>query len=451
MDDFIKTMNNIINGYKKNCSIYHLDLYLGAYLFNTLIAVISVFLNNDDTVFIHQALAICIPIVCFIIWKLNRDEEVRTKNNNTTEIQNRYYYVLQLLYEVLQDHYTDLELQKIAIMTELEVKSIPNSKDRFIFKVRASKSRTLSEDEIQRLLNGYLSERFPIGYWNKFYQCIIDDTRYDPEQHILYLAIWVGEINEKFTPSNKKLAVKPANHSDHRIPIALKSKFHEMGQMIWIKWDFIKIPHMLIFGSTGSGKTYLVKQILARAAHNIQDLELYVCDYKGDADFNFLDNCKRFYRYLECVNGLNEFYERFKNRQSGSDTTRHPLILLFDEWAAFCLSLEKKESENNKLKLGEILMLGRSLNIHIITALQRGDSSHFPVGARTNYGAKIGMGALSAESIDMLFHDYKDEIESQEIGNGYFLQDGMPLERITVPKVNDMSRLEEIIKIAVNS
>ena len=59
------------------------------------------------------------------------------------------------------------------------------------------------------------------------------------------------------------------------------------------------------------------------------------------------------------------FYNCFLNRQSGKDNNRNFLLLVWDEWASYILSLDKKVAEEEKKKLAILLMLGRSFNVHV--------------------------------------------------------------------------------------
>lgn len=225
----------------------------------------------------------------------------------------------------------------------------------------------------------------------------------------------------------------------------------EIGYPIYIIWDFDKIPHMIIIGGTGSGKSYFLKLLLGRLSKYEKESQVFICDFKGDTDLIFLESTKNFYRYLDCKKGLEEFYKLFQARQSGSDLQRHPVFLAFDEWASYINSFpSKKEMDEAKQILSNLLMLGRSFNVHIIISQQRADAQYFNT-ARDNFGIVIGLGNLSEESKKMFFNDYKDEIESdRRIGTGYVLENGMNLQKIVVPKISDMKKLEDAIKEVVN-
>jgi len=57
----------------------------------------------------------------------------------------------------------------------------------------------------------------------------------------------------------------------------------------------LKKPHLAIFGSSGSGKTYASQLFLAKAVLN--SAKLVVADFKGDLEFSFLENQEHFYRF----------------------------------------------------------------------------------------------------------------------------------------------------------
>lgn len=227
------------------------------------------------------------------------------------------------------------------------------------------------------------------------------------------------------------------------IIIGLDKQALEFGASLPIGWDVVRHPHMVIFGATGSGKTYLLKLVLGRIALHIPDAHLTACDFKGDDDFSFLDGCAAFYRFTAVRDGLDTFHDLLERRQAGEDKTKHH-FLVFDEYASFLNSLDKKQAEAAKQHLASILMLGRSFNLHVILSQQRLDAAYFG-NARDNFSAVIGMGKLSKESADMMFSDYKDIIDrNKPRGEGSCLL-GSDFYDIVVPRIRDMSRLESTI------
>lgn len=236
--------------------------------------------------------------------------------------------------------------------------------------------------------------------------------------------------------------------SEHEISLVYDASFQQAGIRKYISWQYTRFPHMVIFGATGSGKTYLLKIILGRIGLHIPDSELIVCDFKSDDDFSFLCGLENFYRFTDCMNGLDRAVQILKLRQSGTETDRHFFCLVFDEWASFLGSLDKKSAENAKQKLSMLLMLGRSFNIHVIVSQQRLDAVYFN-SARDNFSVVIGMGTLSKESVEMMFSEYKDIIiRSKTQGQGSMVL-GNHFYDIIVPDVHKHRALQDAIYQAV--
>ena len=203
-----------------------------------------------------------------------------------------------------------------------------------------------------------------------------------------------------------------------------------------LEWKYKKYPHALLIGGTGSGKTTALKQITAAFINTEKDSEIFLCTFKHkDDDFPFLTDSPHFASYAHCGELFEAFYSRFLARLNGDDSDRNLLLLVFDEWAGFLLSLEKKDQEEKQKKLGQILMMGRSMNIQVIVAMQRPDAQFFKNGARDNFNLIIALGNLSDDGIKMVFSSgHADKVEPcVNIGEGYSLVGGSSLYHILIP------------------
>ncbi|WP_155970196.1 cell division protein FtsK [Streptococcus ruminantium] len=215
-------------------------------------------------------------------------------------------------------------------------------------------------------------------------------------------------------------------------------------------WDIPveRVPHALLVGSSGSGKTYATKVFLARFAHTYPKATFLIGDYKADSDFSFLHGCKGFKRFEEVSELLALALSILEKRQKGSDKSREFVVVCFDEFNAWQNSLEKKQREQAIKDYTRLIQLGRSFKIFVTVSQQ--DAHKASLGlSRDSIGTVIALGKLSKETVTMLFSDEKESIlRNNSSGVGYMKVDGQDSHHIIVPSYN-MQPLEDLILRAV--
>ena len=215
-------------------------------------------------------------------------------------------------------------------------------------------------------------------------------------------------------------------------------------------WDIPveRVPHALLVGSSGSGKTYATKVFLARFACTYPEATFLIGDYKADTDFAFLNGCKGFKRFDEVSELLTLGLKILENRQKGIDRSREIVVVCFDEFNAWQNSLDKKEREQAIKDYTRLIQLGRSFSIFVIISQQ--DAHKASLGlSRDSIGTVIALGKLSKETVSMLFSDEKDDIvRNNPRGVGYMKIDGQDSRHILVPSHN-IPPLEKLIREAV--
>ena len=233
-----------------------------------------------------------------------------------------------------------------------------------------------------------------------------------------------------------------------KLTVGVDLSILSQGVKVPVTVDFSSVPHMLIVAPSGSGKTYLLTYILGQIAK--KSVKLILADFKG-IDFIEFNDCRNYYKHNSVGEAVDCVFDELQNRMANASVNSEyePIYLCIDEWSGFLSSLAvKKEQDNYKQKLANILMLGRGANIFIIMSLQRADSTY--ITGRDNFGNVVGLGTLSKESIAMVFNDNKKMIEPKSRGKGYLQTDGKPLREIVVPMLRNINDTKAVIKTALS-
>lgn len=169
------------------------------------------------------------------------------------------------------------------------------------------------------------------------------------------------------------------------------------------------IPHILLGGSTGSGKSVLLKLLLMQALH--KGAEVYIADFKGGVDFPKVwhEKCRMCFTEEDLRDTLDRLVEDLEHRKSAfkalgcpnidayNETEEQPLprlIFACDE-VAEVLDKTGVDSERKKLlaqienKLSTIARQGRAFGIHLILATQRPDATIIPGQIRNNMDFRV--------------------------------------------------------------
>mgnify|MGYP000003146300 CR=1 FL=1 len=220
------------------------------------------------------------------------------------------------------------------------------------------------------------------------------------------------------------------------VNLELLSKYN-ITQKITI--DLVSHPHILLTGASGSGKSYALKMLIYSSLK--EKVEITFCNFKNSCDFKIIKGYDKYFTYLDCANGLNQFYEQFKTMQASDfeySKTMH--ILIFDEYPAFIMSeslRDKKQADIYKQMISELLMLGRSYGFGIWLVMQRPDSTFLANGARDNFQTTISLGNLSKEAKSMLYSGEDLPNNTYTVGEGICYIDGKGLLEIKYPHLNN--------------
>lgn len=206
----------------------------------------------------------------------------------------------------------------------------------------------------------------------------------------------------------------------------------EMNLMKNVKWSFDSLPHMLIAGGTGGGKTYFLLTIIESLLKT--NANLFILDPKNAdlADLGtVMDNV--YYKQEDISTCIHDFYSKMMARSTAMklmDTYKtgenyaylglEPNFLIFDEYVAYMEMLTTKESMEVINKLKQIVMLGRQAGFFLILACQRPDAKYLQDGIRDQFNFRVALGRMSELGYSMMFGDVdKDFFLKQIKGRGY--------------------------------
>ena len=199
---------------------------------------------------------------------------------------------------------------------------------------------------------------------------------------------------------------------------------------VW--WEYDKLPHMLIAGGTGGGKTYFILTIIEALLRcnavmyvldpknaDLADLSVVMPEvyYKKEDITSCID---RFYDGMMARSEAMKLMDNYKTGENYAYLGLSPHFLIFDEYVAFMEMLTTKENAAVLNKLKQIVMLGRQAGYFLILACQRPDAKYLGDGIRDQFNFRVALGRMSELGYSMMFGEVdKDFFLKQIKGRGY--------------------------------
>lgn len=203
--------------------------------------------------------------------------------------------------------------------------------------------------------------------------------------------------------------------SSHQIPIGVDT----MNNVIYD--DIAKMPHMLIGGQTGSGKSVFLRNII----QSLTNCHIDIIDMKGldfeDLSKNIVSEIGRSLELIQCLSELMD--GRYKDKKT--DAKRR--VLIIDEYADLVMQTGKevryridgykkngepimkqytydtrKELETN---LARILQKGRAANINVIIATQRPSADIVAPIIKANCPVKACLRVATAKNSEIILDE----------------------------------------------
>ncbi|WP_239733968.1 FtsK/SpoIIIE domain-containing protein [Mammaliicoccus sp. M-M49] len=235
-----------------------------------------------------------------------------------------------------------------------------------------------------------------------------------------------------------------------------------------VEWEYSKLPHALIAGNTGGGKTFFINYLVMEFLKD--QAEVFVCDAKMSdlyalkrvmpdkhvastegqiAQVMRLANEKMEERYAKYIEG-----EEFKYGYDYLDHNLSPIVVFFDEIGAFKAIADKKVAEEVNKYMRNIILKGRQMGVFMILSTQQPNADNIPTEIRDMMGLRVSLGNMSKQGYTMIFGDNYDLKTVDGKGHGYYFIDGLGWERpreyfapfIDKYNVDLLSEIENLVK-----
>ena len=208
--------------------------------------------------------------------------------------------------------------------------------------------------------------------------------------------------------------------------------------------NLANIPHILLGGSTGSGKSVLLKLLLMQAIR--KGAEVCIADFKGGVDYpkEWRQKCRMCFTEADLLYTLDQLaavleYRKERladtgckdldayNEATGENLPR--LVFACDEVAEM-LDRTGRSKEDKELlaqiecRLATLARLGRAFGIHLILATQRPDANVIPGQIKNNLDFRVCGRADDTLSSIILGNNSADDQIPKDARGRFILQDG---------------------------
>ncbi|MDY0406505.1 helicase HerA-like domain-containing protein [Virgibacillus sp. 179-BFC.A HS] len=206
-------------------------------------------------------------------------------------------------------------------------------------------------------------------------------------------------------------------------------------------WKFTNVPHGLIAGATGSGKTFMIYYLILQFA--IRGADIFILDPKRsdlsslkssipNASNRIASTPATMAKILREANDeMNKRYDTMFNKtdvELGKNYIHYnlkPIVIVFDEVAA-AMEEDKKIAKEIDSYLKQLILKGRQAGIFMILSTQKPNAEAVSTVIRDQIGLRIALGQLSKSGYRMTLGDEWDELPSAETetGKGFVFLDG---------------------------
>lgn len=173
--------------------------------------------------------------------------------------------------------------------------------------------------------------------------------------------------------------------------------------------SLLDIPHFLIGGETGTGKSTFIRMVIEVLLMNNEDIEIYFFDFKGgieaqsifeDARFHIVTDYAEAFRVITEINttldergrnlaGVARNIDVYNKKQKSKEKRLKRILVVIDEVSEISPRFKmpyKNEMTSISNGINRIARLGRALGIHLMVGTQKPDAKNLDPTIKANLG-----------------------------------------------------------------
>lgn len=287
----------------------------------------------------------------------------------------------------------------------------------------------------------YFKSNISLGQWKKSMSalqtaldCTILSVKQGKSQKIVHVVSIPADIElGEMLPWDDKL-------------MSEKSSVVILGESISgiVKFDFNNTPHWILAGSTGSGKSVLMRSIVYQSL--VKGHKVYLMDFKRGVEFGkaYDDFCEVIMDKKRAVAVLEELVKENRRRldelrrcgvknldeynAANKNAPLERIVVFIDETAIMLIPTKERGDKELTAQatdyLENIAILGRAAAINIVLGIQRPDANTVTGQIKSNVSGRVcGYFADPAPSLIVLNNTRANDIDSDAKGR-FMFQDG---------------------------
>lgn len=204
-----------------------------------------------------------------------------------------------------------------------------------------------------------------------------------------------------------------------------------------LDWNIAQSPHVIVSGSTGSGKSYFTNYLIAMSA--IKGCYLILADPKRSdlsAMADFLPEhrvshdpsgiLKLVQSAVEIMTKRYELMDSFRREHKElfqSDFSQYgfcPVLLVVEELASLVSVFDKSSRNEFDSLIKRITLQGRQAGVGLVSIMQQPNANNIATESRSQTGLRIMLGNATQSEYRMLFGDnFMPSTSAQGVGRGY--------------------------------